>query len=190
MEFAAPPSEAALRVRTRRMPRRTSGEPARRSCATNIPSYRGVACVLHCDDPCPEQIAQPMLRELLRAPPTAAGKVRLAFRQPWRDSVLASPLRRYTERTITAPFGIERAATQIRRRGYAIDNGEYRSGRLGIAVPVFVGGQVPAALAVTGPQGAGIPHFGDALIQRVVAAAAALTVVLRETEAASDGRTS
>jgi hypothetical protein len=36
-----------------------------------IPSFRGVACVLHCDDPCPQRIAQPMLRELLPAHATA-----------------------------------------------------------------------------------------------------------------------
>ena len=54
-----------------------------------IPSYRGVACVLHCDDAGPQHLAQPMLRELLPAHASAAGKVLLAFRQPWRDSILA-----------------------------------------------------------------------------------------------------
>jgi DNA-binding IclR family transcriptional regulator len=121
-----------------------------------IPSYRGVACVVHCDDPYARQPPQPRLRELLPAHATAAGKVLLAFRQPWRDSVLAGGLPRYSERTITAPRDIERAATQIRTRGYAIDDGEYRSATHGIAAPVLVRGDVPAALAVSGVRREGV----------------------------------
>jgi DNA-binding IclR family transcriptional regulator len=152
-----------------------------------IPSYRGVACVLHCDDRCPQHLAQPMLREFLPAHATAAGKVLLAFRQPWRDSILARRLPRYTERTITAPFDIERAATKIRTRGYAIDDGEYRSGTLGIAAPVFVRDDVPAALALA-RQRHGVADVVDALVERVVAAAAALTLALSRPQAGSDGR--
>jgi DNA-binding IclR family transcriptional regulator len=43
----------------------------------------------------------------------------------------------YTERTITAPLDIERAGTEIPTRGYAIDDGEYRSGTLGVAAPTI-----------------------------------------------------
>jgi IclR family acetate operon transcriptional repressor len=153
-----------------------------------IPSYRGVACVLHCDDPCPQRIAQPMLRELLPAHATGAGKVLLAFRQPWRDSVLAGgglPL--FTERTITAPGDIERAATEIRTRGYAIDDGEYRPGTLGVAAPVFVGHDVPAALALTRRRDS-VADVVDAVVERVVAAAAALTLALKRPEAGCGGR--
>jgi DNA-binding IclR family transcriptional regulator len=152
-----------------------------------IPSYRGVACVVHCDGPCPERIAQPMLRELLPAHATGAGKVLLAFRQPWRDSVLAGGLPRYTERTITAPGDIERAAAEIRKSGYAIDDGEYRSGTLGIAAPVFVRDDVPAALALARRRD-GLADVVDALVERVVAAAAALTLALSRPAAGSDGR--
>jgi DNA-binding IclR family transcriptional regulator len=152
-----------------------------------IPSYRGVACVLHCDDPCGQQVARPMLRELLPAHATAAGKVLLAFRQPWRDSVLAGGLRRYTERTITEPFDFERAATEIRSHGYAIDDGEYRSGTLGIAAPVFIGDDVRAALALARRRD-GVADVVDALVERVVAAAAALTLALKRPEAGCDGR--
>jgi DNA-binding IclR family transcriptional regulator len=151
-----------------------------------IPSYRGVACVVHSDDACARQPPEPMLRELLPAHATAAGKVLLAFRQPWRDSVLAEPLRRYTEATITAPADIERAAMQIRARGYAIDDGEYRSETLGIAAPVSVRGQVPAALALSRPRPHGVADLVDALIERVVTAAAALTFALKQPELASD----
>jgi DNA-binding IclR family transcriptional regulator len=153
-----------------------------------IPSYRGAACVVHSDDPSPRQPPEPMLRELLPAHATAAGKVLLAFRPPWRDSVLAKPLRRYTEATITSPRDIECAATEIRTRGYAVDDGEYRSETLGIAAPVFVRGHVPAALALSTAQRDGATHLVDALIERVVTAAAALTLALTRPEPGSDGR--
>jgi DNA-binding IclR family transcriptional regulator len=152
-----------------------------------IPSYLGVACVVHCDDPCGRQPPGPMLRELLPAHATAAGKVLLAFRQPWRDSVLAKPLRRYTEGTITLARDFDRAATEIRSRGYAIDDGEYRSETLGIAAPVFVRGHSPAALALSILQSHGVAHV-DALIERVVTAAAAVTLALKQPEPGSDGR--
>jgi DNA-binding IclR family transcriptional regulator len=147
-----------------------------------IPSYRGVACVVHGDGSCAGQPPRLMLRELLPAHATAAGKVLLAFRQPWRDRVLASPLPRFTEGTITSARDLERAATQVRTQGYAVENGEYQPGTLGVAAPVFVRGQVPAALAVSGPQCAGVGHVIDALVERVVAAAAGLTLALREAE--------
>jgi DNA-binding IclR family transcriptional regulator len=143
-----------------------------------IPSYRGVACLVHGDERRASRAPEPMLRELVPAHATAAGKVLLAFRQPWRDSVLARPLRRYTERTITSPRDIERAATEIQARGYAIDDGEYRSETLGLAAPVFVRDEVPAALALSSPRPDGVTQLVDALIKRVVAAAAALTLAL------------
>jgi DNA-binding IclR family transcriptional regulator len=105
-----------------------------------IPSYRGVACVVHCDGSRRGRCPEPMLRELLPAHATAAGKVLLAFRQPWRDSVLANALPRYTDATVTCRLDIERNATHTRARGYAIDDGEYQYGVLGIAAPVFAGG--------------------------------------------------
>ena len=153
-----------------------------------IPSYRGVACVVHGDGSCAGRPPRPTLRELLPAHATAAGKVLLAFRQSWRDSVLASPLPRFTEATITSARDLERASAQIRVRGYAIDDGEYRPGTLGVAAPVFVRGQVPAALAIAGPRRAGVGDFVGALVERVVAAAARLTLALREGEPDCHGR--
>ena len=148
-----------------------------------IPSYRGVACVVHCGDHGAAQLPEPMLRELVPAHATAAGKVLLAFRQPWRKSILARPLPRYTERTITSPLDIERAATQIRTLGYAIDHGEYRSATHGIAAPVLVRGDVLAALALSVARRDGVAGPLDGLIERVVASAAALTLALTRPEA-------
>ena len=128
-----------------------------------------------------------MLRELLPAHASAAGKVLLAFRHRGATASWPERLPRYTERTITAPLDIEHAATKIRSRGYAIDDGEYRSGTLGIAAPVFVRADVPAALALVRRRD-GVADVVDALVERVVAAAAALTLALKRPEAGSDGR--
>ena len=125
-----------------------------------------------------------MLRELLPAHATAAGKVLLAFRQPWRDSVLANALPRYTDATITSRLDVERSATQVRACGYALDDGEYQPAMIGIAAPIFVGGDVPAAVALSGPRrDAGLV---DALRERVVSCAAALTLALGQPETATD----
>jgi DNA-binding IclR family transcriptional regulator len=149
-----------------------------------IPSYRGVACVLHCDGSRRGHCPEPMLRELLPAHATAAGKVLLAFRQPWRDSVLANALPRYTDATVTSRLDIERDATHTRARGYAINDGEYQRGVLGIAAPVFVGGEVPAALVLSGPRRD--RDLVDALRERLMSSAAALTLALDQPEIATD----
>jgi DNA-binding IclR family transcriptional regulator len=153
-----------------------------------IPSYGGVACVVHRDELCPEDAPAPALRELLPAHATAPGKLLLAFRQPWRDSVLARPLPRYTDATITAPADIETAATDIRARGYAIEKDEYRPGWLAIAAPVFVRGDAPAALALSTPQRGAGKHLVDWLIDSVVTTAAALSHSFDEAEGANVGR--
>ena len=143
-----------------------------------IPSYRGAACVVHCAHPDPAPPPEPMLRELLPAHATAAGKVLLAHRQPWRDSVLRAPLRAHTERTITAPAEIARAAAQTHKLGYAIDDGEYGPGTLAVAAPVFLDGSVPAALALSTPRHAATAHSREALIDDVMSTASALTRTL------------
>lgn len=142
-----------------------------------IPSYRGVACVVHCEHS-GEEPPEPMLRELLPAHASAAGKVLLAYRQPWRDSVLASPARAYTERTITTPHEIEIAGAQTRARGYAIEHGEHRHGMLAIAAPVFAGGQAVAAVAISTTEPNDSIHSVEALTGHVVSCAAAVTDAL------------
>jgi DNA-binding IclR family transcriptional regulator len=116
-----------------------------------------------------------MLRELLPAHATAAGKVLLAYRQPWRDNLLREPLPTHTERTITVPADIERAAARTRALGYAIDDGEYKRGTLAIAAPIFVDGSVPAALAVSSLRHDAATRSDEALIENVMNTAAALT---------------
>jgi DNA-binding IclR family transcriptional regulator len=153
-----------------------------------IPSYSGVVCVVHCDACTPTSRPEPALRELLPAHATAAGKVLLAFRHSWRDSILTQPLPRYTDTTITSALQLDRAATETRARGYATDDGEYEDGMFGIAAPVFVGHDTPAALALSAPRSDATTHHVDALAQRVISSAAALRMTLNQPAPVSDDR--
>ena len=85
------------------------------------------------------------------APPNAiaAGKVLLAFRAPWSDAVLAAPLTALTERTLTDPVALRADLERVRRRGYAVEDGEFAVARQALAVPVAgEAGDVIAALAL------------------------------------------
>ena len=142
-----------------------------------IPCYGGAVCVVHCHEQL-TQAPQPMLGELVPAHATAAGKVLLAYRPPWRDSILSKPLQPYTDRTITSPVEIEAAATQTRTRGYAIEDGEYTPGTLGIAAPVWMNDNVPAALAISVDSATQVSPDIDALLRRVLSSADAITTAL------------
>jgi DNA-binding IclR family transcriptional regulator len=138
-----------------------------------IPSYTSALCLVHRAGG-PE--ARPQLRELMPAHATACGKVLLAFREPWRDSVLAAPLRRATARTIVDPASIRAESETIRERGYATEVGEFVEGMAGIAVPVRDRNDgVPAALALSLPVG---EHDLMALRQRLSDGAAQVTDAL------------
>jgi DNA-binding IclR family transcriptional regulator len=73
------------------------------------------------------------------------------------------------------------------RHGTAADDGEYRPETLGIAAPVFVRDHVPAALVLSRPHDC-VAYIVDALIERVVTAAAALTGALKQPEPGTDDR--
>jgi len=112
-----------------------------------VPSYRSALCVVHAPA---DGAATPGLHELAPAHCTAAGKVLLAYRQEWRDSVLRSPLERRTARTITDAARFREEADAVRARGYALEDREYDDRTRGAAAPVLGdGGEVVAALAVT-----------------------------------------
>jgi DNA-binding IclR family transcriptional regulator len=114
-----------------------------------VPSYRSVFCLAQrADGPYP----RPELRELIPAHASAAGKVLLAHREPWRESVLELPLERVTDRTVVDPDAVRSECEATVARGYAFEDGEYRDGLQGVAVPVpDPSGTVMAAIAVTGP---------------------------------------
>lgn len=84
---------------------------------------------------------------------TASGKVILAHMPPEeRTAVLPTPLRRYTDKTITDLAQLERSLADICRDGYAIVHEEYEEGFSSIAAPIYNHqGDVAAALVVSGP---------------------------------------
>jgi DNA-binding IclR family transcriptional regulator len=114
-----------------------------------IPSYTSALCLVHrAGGPA----ARPQLRELMPAHATASGKVLLAFREPWRESLLGAPLVRSTARTVIDPAAIRAESAAIRERGYATEIGEFVEGVAGIAAPVHDAHDgVPAALALSLP---------------------------------------
>jgi DNA-binding IclR family transcriptional regulator len=122
----------------------------------------------------------PTLGELLPAHATAAGKVLLAYRQPWRDSILTEPLHAYTDHTATSPADIEAAAVETRARGYAIDEAEYQEDTFAIAAPVAVDHQVDAAVAVSIETVAHPATRLDGLADRVLHTAAAISAARSE----------
>jgi DNA-binding IclR family transcriptional regulator len=84
---------------------------------------------------------------------TASGKVILAFAPPaLRDVILARPLERRTQRTITDPAELEAQLRAIREAGYGRTFEELEVGLNAVAAPVrSAGGEVIAALDVSGP---------------------------------------
>jgi DNA-binding IclR family transcriptional regulator len=114
-----------------------------------IPSYRSTLCLVHRAGG-PD--ARPQLRELVPVHATAAGKVLLAFREPWRLDVLSRPLEAVTSRTLVDPEELAAETARVAERGYSVDDEEFLPRLRGVAVPVRdASGAVPASLAVAGP---------------------------------------
>ncbi len=110
-----------------------------------IPSYRSALCIVHAAADWP---ARAEIRELVPCHCTATGKVLLSHRQPWRDSVLRTPLEARTRHTQTDPARLRIELDAVRETGYAVDAGELRPGERGAAAPVVSwGGSVIAASA-------------------------------------------
>jgi IclR family transcriptional regulator, acetate operon repressor len=85
---------------------------------------------------------------------TSMGKLMLAHQPKRRRDYLlnGSMLHPYTENTITDPVALEEQLTEIRKRGYSVDNQEFLAGVICLAVPVHDNrGQVCAALAISAP---------------------------------------
>jgi DNA-binding IclR family transcriptional regulator len=111
-----------------------------------VPSYRSALRLVRVTG---ERCEAPALRDLAPANATAGGKLLLAYREPWRDVVLASPLTAVTERTLAEPRALRAELERARERGYATEDGEYRRGVRALALPVRAGDEVVAALAVS-----------------------------------------
>jgi DNA-binding IclR family transcriptional regulator len=79
----------------------------------------------------------------------ADGKVLLAFDGA---HVNLAGLRKRTKRTIVDPKVLGRELEAVRRRGFAVAEGELEEGLVGVAVPVLEAGSCIAALCVSGPE--------------------------------------
>jgi IclR family transcriptional regulator, KDG regulon repressor len=112
-----------------------------------VPSYRSALRLVRATG---QSGSTPALRDLAPAHAIAAGKLLLAFRDPWREVVLASPLAAETARTLVDPDVLRADLGASRERGYALEDGEFRPGRRALAVPVAGDeGEVVAALALS-----------------------------------------
>lgn len=83
-----------------------------------IPSYLSGLCIVHAENGPGAHVRS---HELVPARAAATGKVLLAFRQPWRDSVLSHPLERITKHTIVVPHLLAEETDRIRRVGFATE---------------------------------------------------------------------
>lgn len=83
-------------------------------------------------------------------PATGVGLVLLAYASAeTQEQVLAAPLRRYTELTITDPGRLRRVLADVRRHGYAISDRQVTMDSYSVAAPVHgPGGAVVAAVSL------------------------------------------
>jgi DNA-binding IclR family transcriptional regulator len=84
---------------------------------------------------------------------TGVGLVLLAYApSEVQEQVLAAPLPRFTERTITAPAALRRLLAEVRRHRLAVSDGLLDLAALSVAAPVHgPSGDVVAALSVVVP---------------------------------------
>jgi DNA-binding IclR family transcriptional regulator len=118
---------------------------------------------------------------------TAQGKLALAFGPATRlDNILAGPLERMTERTITDPTELRAQVALARRRGWAAAPEETLPGITALAAPVFDhDGSLAATITVLGS----VQHIGRepeaALVDDVVRAARQVSRALGYRDAAA-----
>jgi IclR family transcriptional regulator, acetate operon repressor len=127
-----------------------------------IPSYRSTLRLLRAR---PREDAAEDLRDLAPAHATAAGKLLLAHRAAWRESVLRAPLEAATPHTITDPHVLDRDCRRILSRGYALERGELDPDIHAIAAPITtIDGETVAALALSTRERSAPHAHRDALL--------------------------
>jgi DNA-binding IclR family transcriptional regulator len=117
---------------------------------------------------------------------SAVGQVLLAFApRADQEELLARPLHRFTEWTVTAPGELRRALAEVRRTGFAVASQTMPLPATAVAAPIIgPDGQTVAAMAVVVPVGAGqITSYGHA----VATSARGVSRELRNAGAAHDG---
>lgn len=109
---------------------------------------------------------------------TASGKVFLAHLSPEEAApILAAPLQRYTDKTITSPDRLMEHLEGIRARGYAMDDEELGLGVRAVAAPIRDSdGKVVAVVGMPGP----VERMGE---QRVREIAVALIAAAKDVSA-------
>ena len=147
-------------------------------CHLCVPSHLFALCLVH-DQGEGADGCRPHLRELVPCHCTAAGKALLAWRQEWREAVLAQRLVSYTERTSVGPESLRRELARTVARGYSVEDREYEPDTRGLAAPVFSNtGEAVAALAVVAPvERLQADRYGE-VGAAVMSAAAALSAEL------------
>ncbi len=105
----------------------------------------------------------------LPAHATAVGLVLLAHARPEQtEAVLAGPLKRYTEHTVTDPRRLRRTLADIQRTGYTISNRQIELVSTSVAAPIRGrGNEVVAALSIVVSAGVSARRY----VSTVVAAA-------------------
>jgi DNA-binding IclR family transcriptional regulator len=82
-------------------------------------------------------------------PPTGVGLVLLAHAPvEVQERILAGPLARYTEHTITDPRRLRRVLADVRRTGVAVSDRQVTDDAVSVAAPIVAAGQVVAAISV------------------------------------------
>ncbi|MEW5961623.1 MAG: IclR family transcriptional regulator, partial [Chloroflexota bacterium] len=113
---------------------------------------------------------------------TGLGKALLAYTdlEKVREYFGQTGLHRYTDTTIQTAVELVEHLKQVRRQGYAFDQGEHETEVRCIAAPIFdLKGQVVAALSVSGPAGRLDPlEAKQDLIDRALQAAQAISARL------------
>ena len=133
-----------------------------------IPSYRSALAVVRHDD----------TSRLAPAHADAGGKMLLACRDAWRESVLERPLERLTAATVVDPDDLRAECGRIRQEQVAFEYEERREGRFAMAAPIHdADGTVPAALVLTGDHPFGLDDPRRSALED---AAQELSAVLRE----------
>jgi DNA-binding IclR family transcriptional regulator len=144
------------------------------SCHLSVPSYVSALCLVHASGS--RDGTAPRLRELVPCHCTAGGKALLAWREQWREAVLAQPLERFTQRTATGPMWLRRDLHRTVERGYSVEDCEFDPETRAVAAPVVCAGEVVAALAVAAPISRLSTERVKPVGETVVGAAAALSV--------------
>lgn len=89
-----------------------------------------------------------------------------------REQALAKPLTYYTPATPTSREQVLQQVEQARVQGYAIGNGAFESGAIGVAAPVFnATGDACGAISVASPESRMSPERRDEIINLVLGAA-------------------